>query len=118
MVPPGQRYLLIGRRDPFRPLVNEQRLVDFSRREKPKPLIRLFGGELKVIPPLSLSIVEKIKGQHAKLYKKLTKFQRLFNDREALEEMEDQEYSKAIKNYRNALKKSSDIKVSKLSHNL
>ena len=111
MVPPGQRYLLIGRRDPFRPLVNEQRLVDFSRREKPKPLIRLFGGELKVIPPLSLSIVEKIKGQHAKLYKKLTKFQRLFNDREALEEMEDQEYSKAIKNYRNALKKSSDIKM-------
>ena len=111
MVPIGQRYLLIGRRDPFRPLVNEQGLVGFSRREKSRPLVRLFGGELKVIPPLSLPVIEKIKAQHAKLYKKLMKFQRLFNDREALEEMEGQEYSKAIKNYRNALKKSSDIKM-------
>jgi Tfp pilus assembly protein PilP len=111
MVPLGQRYLLIGRRDPFRPLVNEQGLVGFSRKEKSRPLVRLFGGELKVIPPLSLPVFEKIKDQYAKLYKKLIKFQRLFNDREALEKMEDQEYSKAIKNYSNALKKSSDIKM-------
>jgi hypothetical protein len=111
MVPLGQRYLLIGGRDPFRPLVNEQGLVGFSRKEKSKPLVRLFGGELKVVPPLSLPVFEKIKEQYAKLYKKLIKFQLLFNDREALKEMKDQEYSKAIKNYSNALKKSSDIKM-------
>ena len=111
MVPLGQRYLLIGRRDPFRPLVNKWGLVGSSIIDKPRPLIRLFGGELKSIPPLALPVFVKIKNQYPKLYKKLKKFQSLFNDREALEKLKDKEYSKAIKNYRNALKKSSDIKM-------
>ena len=78
-------------------------------------MIRLFGGELKSIPPLALPVFVKIKNQYPKLYKKLKKFQSLFNDREALEKLKDKEYSKAIKNYRNALKKSSDIKM-EVSH--
>jgi hypothetical protein len=111
MVPPGQRYLLIGRRDPFRPLVNEQGLVGFPEIEQLRSPVRIFGDEFRGISPLVLSVFVKIKDQYPKLHKKLTRFQRLFNDREALEEMEDKEYTKAIKNYRNALKKSSDIKM-------
>jgi len=111
IVPPGQRYLLIGGRDPFHPLVNERGLVGFSGREKSKPLVRLFGGELKGIPPLALPVFVKIKDQYPKLHKRLKKFQRLFNDRKTLEEMEDKEYLNVLKNYRNALKKSSDIKM-------
>ena len=111
MVPPGQRYLLIGRRDPFRPLVNEHGLVGFPKRKQLRSQVRLFGNEFIGIPPLALSVFVKIKDQYPKLYKKLKRFQRLFNDREALEEMEDKDYTKAIKNYRNALKKASDMKM-------
>ena len=76
MVPLGQRYLLIGRRDPFRPLVNKWGLVGSSIIDKPRPLIRLFGGELKSIPPLALPVFVKIKNQYPKLYKKLKKFRK------------------------------------------
>ena len=38
LVPPGQRYLLIGMRDPFRPLVSKQKLVSASGKRKKLPL--------------------------------------------------------------------------------
>jgi hypothetical protein len=111
IVPPGQRYLLIGKRNPFRPLVNEKGLVHFSGVEQRRSIVRLFGHELKDIPPLALLVFAKIKYQHPKLYGELIKFQRLFNDRKALEKMEDKEYTATIKNYRNILERSADIKM-------
>jgi len=110
IAPPGQRYLLIGRRDPFEPLVNDQGLIDVSEPER-RSEARLFGGELRDVPPLALPVFAKIEDQHPQLYEELTRFERLFNNREELEEMEDEEYTGAIENYRDALERSADIKM-------
>jgi hypothetical protein len=110
-IPTGQRLLLVGGRDPFRPLVNEQGFVSSPGTVPRKSLVRLYGGEFRDITPLALPIFEKIKNKYPNLYKELTGFQRLFNDRKALEEMEDEEYTAAIKNYRIILKRSAHIKM-------
>ena len=109
MVPPGQRYLLIGRRDPFRPLVNSQGLIDFSEEQPPVSVARLFGGELKDIPPVALLVFKKIEDQHPELYRKLKKFERLFNNQDELEELDDEEYAQVVEDYRDALERSSNI---------
>lgn len=129
LVPPGQRYLLIGMRDPFRPLVSKQKLVSsFGKKKKvvssygkKKKLIsssgrkprksgaRLFGDEFRDTPPLALLIFEEIENQHPKLYGELKNLERLFNDREALKNMGDKEYAKTIKNYRDVLERSAGV---------
>lgn len=110
LAPPGQRYLLIGRRDPFQPLVNDKGLIDFSEPER-KFVARLFGDEFIDIPPLSLLVFAKIEDQHPQLYKELKYFERLFNNREELEEFEDEEYTDAVESYRDVLEKSADTKM-------
>jgi hypothetical protein len=139
LVPPGQRYLFIGRRDPFRPLVTKQKLVSSSRkkkklvsssrkkkklvsssrkkkklvissrREPQRPDARLFGDEFKDTPPLALLIFEEIENQHPKLYGELKDLEHLFNDREALKNMGDKEYAKAIENSRDVLERSAGV---------
>jgi Tfp pilus assembly protein PilP len=47
LVSPGQRYLLIGRRDPFRPLVSKQKLVSSSG--KKKKLVSSSGKRKKLV---------------------------------------------------------------------
>ena len=79
IVPPGQRYLLIGKRDPFKPLVNSKGLVEFSDVER-KSEARLFRNELKDMPPVALPVFAQIQDQHPKLYKELKHFERLFNN--------------------------------------
>jgi len=107
---PGQRYLLIGKRDPFRPLVNSEGLVLLAE-EGQRSQARLFGEELNDIPPIALLVFTKIEDQHPDLYKQLKYFERLINDREELEEMADDEYADAMDNYRTALEQASDIKM-------
>jgi hypothetical protein len=129
LVPPGKRYLLIGMRDPFRPLVSKQKVVNSSgkkkklisssgkkkklvgspRRETKRPDARLFGDELRDTPPLALLIFAEIENQHPKLYGELKNLERLFNDREALENLGDKEYAKVIENYRDVLERSADV---------
>ncbi len=110
IAPPGQRYLLIGKRDPFRPLLDARGLASLSETEQ-KPQARLLGDELKNVPPIALLVFAKIEDQHPKLYRSLKYFERLINDREALEEMADDEYAEAMENYRTALEQASDIRM-------
>ena len=110
IAPPGQRYLLIGKRDPFRPLLDARGLDALSETEQ-KPRARLLGDELKNVPPIALLVFAKIEDQHPKLYRSLKYFERLINDREALEEMADDEYAEAMENYRTALGQASDIRM-------
>jgi len=110
IVPPGQRYLLIGKRDPFKPLVNRKGLVEFTEVER-KSTARLFGGELKDIPPVALPVFAQIEDRHPKLYKELKHFERLFNDQDGLEELEDDEYAQAVGGYRDALERAFDIQM-------
>ena len=131
IVPPGQRYLLIGKRDPFQPLVNKKvpikltevgsnpfqpltnkkGMVELKEVELSKSKARLFGGELKDIPPLALLVFEKIEDKHPKLYRELKHFERLFKNQNALKEMGDAEYAQAVSDYRDVLEKTSDIRM-------
>jgi len=108
IAPPGQRYLLMGKRDPFRPLVNARGLIALLK-DRRKSMARMFGNELNDIPPIALLIFAKIEDQYPKLYKKLKHFERLFNNREELEELEDDEYTEVIGSYRDVLERASDI---------
>ena len=81
---PGQRYLLIGKRDPFQPLVNSGGLVLLAE-EGQMSKARLFGEELGDIPPIALLVFAKIEDQHPDLYRNLKHFERLINDQEELE---------------------------------
>lgn len=107
---PGQRYLLIGKRDPFRPLLDGNGLVSFSDLG-PKPKARLLGDELKNIPPIALPVLAKIKDQYPKLFRDLKRFERLVNDRAELEEMGEDEYTAAINNYRDVLERAAEINM-------
>ncbi len=111
MVPPGQRYMLIGKRDPFRPLVNNKGLIELAEDMRSMSDARLFGGELKDIPPVALPVFVEIEDRYPKLYKKLKYFEFLFNDQEKLEDLEDDEYAQALEDYRYALERSSEIQM-------
>lgn len=111
IAPPGQRYMLIGKRDPFRPLVTKNGLVELTESRPARSEARLFGGELKDIPPLALPVYSEIEDKHPKLYRELKHFERLFNNQDALEEMDDEEYAQAVGDYRDVLERSSDIRM-------
>ena len=110
IAPPGQRYELIGRRDPFRPLVKKEGLVSLSDEGK-KSKARLFGEELIDIPPMALPVFAEIRDQYPKLYRSLKHYERLINNRETLEGMADDEYAELIENYRTVLEKAAGIKM-------
>jgi len=63
---PGQRYLLIGKRDPFQPLVNSGGLVLLAE-EGQMSKARLFGEELGDIPPIALLVFAKIEDLKVKV---------------------------------------------------
>ena len=110
MVPPGQRYLLIGKRDPFKPLVNSKGLIELSEVER-KSEARLFGGELKDIPPVALPVFALIEDRHPELHKELKHFERLFNNQDDMEELDDDGYAQALGDYRDALERAFEIQM-------
>jgi hypothetical protein len=114
LAPPGQRYLLAQLRDPFKPLFTDKGPVVSP---KPRPLsnARQFGNELENIPPIALYIMRKIKTKRPGLFKKMKHYERLFNNKEDLEAMDDDEYAGAVESYRDVLEKARETKVSKNS---
>ena len=116
IAPPGQRYFLIGKRDPFKPLVVSDGVIspaEVGQQTKvgQQTNVRHFGGELNDIPPIALMVLDKIEDQHPSLYRKLKHFERLFSDREGLKKMSDDEYEKALEKYRDSLEQSVYIEM-------
>lgn len=112
LAPAGQRYLLVRLRDPFKPLFTEEGPV---QTEEPVAIskARKFGGELENIPPISLYVMNKIENKRPELFKKMKHYERIFNNREVLKEMSDDEYADAVEAYRAVLEQASETKVSK-----
>ena len=110
IAPPGQRYMLVGKRDPFRPLADGRGLVSISKLSLTSKA-RLFGDELKDIPPIALPVFYKIEDQYPGLYRKLKRFERLVNSRVEMEDMDDDEYTETMDNYRDALERAAEIKM-------
>jgi hypothetical protein len=127
LAPPGQRFLLVQFRDPFKPLVTDQGPVAGPKPlvtdqgpvagPKPRPLssARQFGNELESIPPIALYVMRKVETKRPGLFKKMKHYERLFNNKEDLEAMDDDEYAGAVENYRDILGKARETKVLKNS---
>lgn len=114
LAPPGQRYLLVQLRDPFKPLFTEDGPMEGP---KPPPLstARQFGNELESIPPIALYVMKKIETKRPDLFRKMKHYERLFNNKEDLEAMSDDEYADAVESYRTILENAGETKVSKNS---
>ncbi len=114
LAPPGQRYLLVQRRDPFKPLFTDDGPVK-GPKAPPLSSPRQFGNELESIPPIALYVMKKIETERPELFRKMKHYERLFNSKEYLEAMSDDEYADAVGAYRTILKKASETKVLKSS---
>lgn len=112
LAPAGQRYLLVRLRDPFKPLFTDQGPVQTQETEIVS-MARQFGGELENIPPISLYVMSKIEKKQPELFRKLKYYERLFNNREDLMAMNDDEYADSVEAYRTVLEQASETKVSK-----
>ena len=114
LAPPGQRYLLVQLRDPFKPLFTDEGPVE-GPMAPPLSSARQFGNELESIPPIALYVMRKIETKRPELFRKMKHYERLFNNKEDLEAMSDDEYADAVESYRTILEKAGETKVSKSS---
>lgn len=114
LAPPGQRYLLVQLRDPFKPLFTDNGPVE-SPKDSTLSIARQFGNELENIPPIALYVMRKIEARRPELYRRMKHYERLFNDKEDLKVMSDDEYADAVETYRTILEKAGQTKVSKSS---
>jgi len=99
-------------RDSFKPLVTDKGPV---QKNNPGAIskIREFGSELEDTPLISLYLMNKIKDKRPELFKKLKYYERLFNSREDLRAMNDDEYADTVEAYQNVLEQASKTKVPK-----
>ncbi|HIJ50861.1 MAG TPA: hypothetical protein HPP54_07415 [Nitrospinae bacterium] len=114
LAPPGQRYLLVQLRDPFKPLFTDDGPVEESK-APPLSSARQLGNELESIPPIALYVMNKIETKRPELFRKMKHYGRLFNSKEELEAMSDDEYADAVETYRAILEKASETKVPRSS---
>ncbi len=114
LAPPGQRYLLVQLRDPFKPLFTDDGPVE-GPKAPPLSSARQFGNELESIPPIALYVMRKIETKRPELFRKMKHYERLFNSKEDLEAMSDDEYADAVETYRTILEKARETKVPKSS---
>ncbi len=74
---------------------------------------RFIGNELSEVPPIALPVYKKIQNEHPELLKKINHFENLFNNEEKLQEMTESDYDNAVKDYKDVLKRASEINVLK-----
>lgn len=74
---------------------------------------RLMGKELTDAPPVPLQVYNKVQNEFPELLEKINHFESLFNDKDGLQKMSDDEYNQSIEKYRELLNKVNGIKISK-----
>jgi Tfp pilus assembly protein PilP len=70
---------------------------------------------LESTPPIALYVMNKIETKRPELFRKMKHYGRLFNSKEELEAMSDDEYADAVETYRAILEKASETKVPRSS---
>ncbi|MBC8287728.1 MAG: pilus assembly protein PilP [Nitrospinae bacterium] len=80
---------------------------------KKKSSPRSMGKELENFQPVAMHIYNKIQNEFPELLEKISRFEKLFNNKELLLEMSDDEYSQTVKKYKDILKSAGEIKISK-----
>jgi len=115
--PPGRRYALIRKRDPFAPLVidGELQVVEKKSEVKEAPKVakftKGFGREFRNTPNIPEPVFRKIEKDDPELFADLEFHARLFNNREKLKAMSNKEYQKAVKKYKGLIEQANGTKL-------
>ena len=103
---PGERYFLLGKRDPFIPLVSpvkkDSKRVSRKRSPLKKKRSNRFVAPTKM-PLIPIKVFEKVKVEHPKMADQLNDFASIFNDELALRKLSSKEYKKKVSGYRSLL---------------
>jgi hypothetical protein len=126
IAPPGHRYRLIRRRDPFKPLIIDGVLQ--VARAKPKKKVKVnsqprtkskgkvkdfrgYGREFKESPKIPLEVYKRLKKDDPDLYADLNFYATLFQDKSKLKSMSRSEYRGAVSKYKAILTRASEKKL-------
>jgi len=104
--PPGERYFLLGKRDPFVPLAgpNKKAFKRVSSQPSPSKKKRSNGLEAPSgMPLIPIKVYEKVKAEYPRTADQLNDFASIFNDDSALRKMSNKEYKKKVSRYRSLL---------------
>jgi Tfp pilus assembly protein PilP len=105
--PPGERYFLIEKRDPFIPLSGSNELAKKFSTKTFKPIkkskkTRISIGELPLIPTKTFN---KIKEDDPLMLNRLRHYADLFNTKKKINEMNIQTFNSTVSEYRNILRR-------------
>ena len=128
IAPPGHRYRLIRKRDPFKPLIIDGVLQ--VARAKPKKKLKVqsrsrtkskskgkpkdfrgYGREFKTSPKIPLEVYKRLKKDDPDLYTDLEYYATLFQDKAKLKSMSRTEYRGAVSKYKAVLTRASEKKL-------
>ena len=98
---PGERYFLLGERDPFVPLKSSKR-VSSKRAPSKKKKSNRFKAPSKM-PLIPIKVFEKIKAEYPRMADQLNDFASIFNDELALRKLSKKAYKKKVSSYRSLL---------------
>ena len=104
--PPGERYFLLGKRDPFVPLVDHDKKGFKRVSSQPSPSKKKRPGGLEApseMPLIPIKVYEKVKEDYPRTVDRLNDFASIFNDESALRKMSNKEYKKKVSRYRSLL---------------
>ncbi len=124
IAPPGHRYSLIRKRDPFAPLVIDGVLQvarkpkvksrgKTKRKFRPKASVdsRGYGRELRSSPNIPWELYKKIRMDNPDLYADLEFYGKLFQDKKKLKVMSKSEYRRSISKYRGLIARANETKL-------
>ena len=124
IAPPGHRYRLIRKRDPFKPLIIDGVLQ--VARAKPKKKVKTqsrskkkgkakdfrgYGREFKKSPQIPLEVFKRLKNDDPDLYADLEYYATLFQNKSKLKSMSRKEYRGVVSKYKAILTRASEKKL-------
>ena len=104
--PPGERYFLLGKRDPFVPLAGPGKKGFKRVSSEPSPSKKKRSDGLETpsgMPLIPIKVYEKVKAEYPGTADQLNDFASIFNDESALRKMSNKEYKKKVSRYRSLL---------------
>ena len=114
--PPGKRYAMLKKRDPFAPLIIDG-IIQVTKKKKRRKVAKVskyvkgYGREFRNTPNIPLVIFKKIEKDDPDLYGELESYAELFNDRKRMESMSVKKYKAAVRRYRSLIEQANGTKI-------
>jgi len=113
IAPPGQRYALVRKRDPFIPLVDPREgLIQQDEHDELEVEFRKFADELKNLPQIPMEVYRNIKNTDPRLYADLEHYGGLFSQETKIASMAERNYFDTVNKYKTLIQKANDTKPS------